>query len=308
MNCEQARNQLPLLLYGELAFDEEEALEQHIEACPSCRAEAERERVLHELADAALIEPGGFDLAHCRRRLRTAVSQTRKVPLWSRALDWLGLRVAGRPLYTAARLAGAVALLAVGFVGSRYYERSLNGGALAELRSRAEPVTARVRYVEPDPAGGVQIVVDETRQRILTGRLEDDAIQRLLLDAARDPADPGLRAESVDILKNRCDTPEVREALLYALEHDENAGVRLKALEGLKSFGRDPETRRSLARVLLNDTNPGVRTQAIDLLVEQRQPDLAGVLQQLLRKENNSYVRERSQRTLREMNASTEIF
>ena len=308
MNCELARNQIPLLLYGELTFDEEEIIEQHLQACSSCRAEAENERKLHQLVDAGQIEPEGFDLAHCRRRLRAAISGTGRISRWNRILDWVGVRVAGRPLYTAARLAGAAALLAMGFIGAQYYERSLNSGALAELRSRAEPVTARVRYVEPDPAGGVQIVVDETRQRVLTGRLEDDSIRRLLLDAARDPADPGLRAESVDILKDNCETPEVREALLYVLQHDENPGVHLKALEGLKALTREPATRRALAKVLLNDNNPGVRTQAIDLLVEQRQPELAGVLQQLLRKEDNSYVRERSQRALREMNASTEIF
>ena len=33
MICEAVVKQLPLLLYGELTFDEEEAVHQHLEAC-----------------------------------------------------------------------------------------------------------------------------------------------------------------------------------------------------------------------------------------------------------------------------------
>jgi hypothetical protein len=47
---------------------------------------------------------------------------------------------------------------------------------------------------------------------------------------------------------------------------------------------------------------------AVDLLIQRRQQDLVGVLQQLLRQEKNDYIRERSTRTLREMRASVETF
>ena len=63
-----------------------------------------------------------------------------------------------------------------------------------------------------------------------------------------------------------------------------------------------------LATVLLNDDNPGVRTQAIDLLVQSKEPDVAGVLQELVRREDNNYVRSRSQRALNEMKASVGTF
>ena len=39
MNCDTAAKQLPLMLYGELTFDEEELLQQHLESCGSCRSE-----------------------------------------------------------------------------------------------------------------------------------------------------------------------------------------------------------------------------------------------------------------------------
>ena len=38
-----------------------------------------------------------------------------------------------------------------------------------------DPVASRVRYVEPEGAGKVQIIVEETRQKTLSGTLGDDA-------------------------------------------------------------------------------------------------------------------------------------
>jgi len=84
--------------------------------------------------------------------------------------------------------------------------------------------------------------------------------------------------------------------------------VRLKALEGLKTFVWEAETRKALAQALLTDDSPSVRTMAVDVLVQGKQQDVVGVLQQLLRKENNDYIRERSTRALREMRASVETF
>jgi HEAT repeat protein len=112
----------------------------------------------------------------------------------------------------------------------------------------------------------------------------------------------------MDLLKDQSETKEVRRALLAALQHDTNPGVRLKALEGLRGNASDAETRRVLAQVLLKDENPGVRTQAIDLLTGQSEPDMVGVLQELVSREENNYVRLKCQKALREMNASVETF
>jgi hypothetical protein len=66
--------------------------------------------------------------------------------------------------------------------------------------------------------------------------------------------------------------------------------------------------RRALSRAVLSDDNPGVRTQAIDLLVQKREPAMAGVLQEVLRKEDNTYIRLRCQTVLHEMRASEDTF
>jgi len=183
--------------------------------------------------------------------------------------------------------AGAMALLTLGFFGARLAPSS--GGAFNAM-SLTNPAASRVRYVETAPNGRVQIVLDETRQRTITGALDDQNIRALLLSAAKDPADPGLRVETVDILNSRAQAADVRGALLFALRHDQNAGVRLKALEGLKAFATQPEVRTALAEVLLNDENPGLRTQAIDLLtadsVQGLDRQIVGTLQELMRTES----------------------
>jgi hypothetical protein len=205
-----------------------------------------------------------------------------------------------------AQVAGAAVMLALGFVTARVAPNSLLGNF--HSAGLVDPATSRVRYVEPTSPGQVQIVIDETRQRVLSGSLEDQSIQRLLLTAAKDPSDAGLRVESVDLLKNNSQSAEIRKALVYALQHDSNAGVRLKALDGLKEFAGDPETRQALTGVLLKDDNPGVRTQVIDLLVKEHTDTMVGVLQELMAKEDNSYIRMRCQKLLQEMNASVETY
>jgi hypothetical protein len=180
-----------------------------------------------------------------------------------------------------------------------------------------EPSASRVRYVEPESDGRVHIVLDETRQRIVSGALGDQKIQVLLLSAVKDPADPGLRAETVGILNGNAQSSEVRNALVFALLHDQNAGVRFKAMEGLKPFAQESDVRLALTQVLLSDANPGLRTQAIDLLTKglnQDSPALSydrqviGAMQELMQRENNSYVRQRCKTALESVKASTETY
>jgi hypothetical protein len=256
-----------------------------------------------------LISQGEADLppgllARCRRDLALRIEQeaapSRRFALSNIWRNW----VISPPMWL--RPVGALAMLAVGFFAARVVPEN---SAFAVLTGESQaPAVARVRLVNPGAAGRVRVLYEEIRQKELTGSIQEDKIRNLLLSAAADPADPGLRVETMDLLKNHCDRVEVRQALLHALRRDPNSGVRLKALEGLKPYSRDLETRQALAQVLLTDDNPGVRTQAIDLLVQSKEPEIAGVLQELLRREDNNYVRSRSQKALSEMKASIGTF
>ncbi len=303
MSCEQVRTRLSLYLYGELSFDEEEALEQHLDVCEDCRRALDSEKNWHSAVNLQEAEPAPELLVDCRKRLehRLAVESGSLKP----ASRWAWLRRFGSSAYL--RPAGALALLAVGFMAARI-TMPQQPGMYHPGASPAGPVATRVRWVQPDPSGGVKITLDETRQHTLSGNLENEAIQRLLVSAVRDSSDPGLRVDSVNILTPHAESAEVRRVLLRALRQDPNSGVRLKAIEGLKSFAGDAEVRDTLAKVLLEDDNPTIRTVAIDLLVKHAEADMAGVLQEALRRDNNDYVRLRCERALRDMNASIGTF
>ena len=296
--CEQVRENLSLMLYGELPFTEEEAVQSHLADCADCRAAWVAEQHWHEELAVATVEPPAGLLVQCRQRLRATLPETPargRLALWFSNLNW-GLT---------AKPALGLALVALGYFGARF---PLFTGAGANLAAGA----ARVRFVEADAAGNVRIVVDETQPRIVTGRADDPEVRRWLLAAAREAGDPGLRAETVALLQGGAEVLDVRRALVAALESDPNAGVRLKAIEGLRLHASEPSTRQALMRVLNADDNPGIRSQAIDLLTEGApralDAQMVGMLQQLMRREENVYVRQRCEKALRMANASAEIF
>jgi hypothetical protein len=291
MSCEEIKDQMPLFLYGELSFDEEEAFERHLAGCAGCRRELARVRNLHDLVAEAVLTPSLPMLAECRRELRSqtigvgALARNRFLPgrfFWLQSL-------------------AAAAMLVIGFFTAKLpvFNSQYNLAAVS---------ASRVRDIESDRDGGVQIVLDETRQRVLSGRLDDANIRALMISASREQSDPGLRAESVDLLKSRCSSRDVREALLQALQHDNNSGVRLKALEGLRPYAAQPEVRKALSYALLSDDTPAIRTQAIDLLMSSHSGDVVGVLQKLMEKEQDNYIRLRTIKALHEMNASAGTF
>jgi hypothetical protein len=306
MKCEDARKSLPLFLYGELSFEDEERLEVHVDECDACRAALAREKVLFQALDDAEMAPSLELLAECRAQLRESLSHAapEHVSFWDKIREGFTIHFHFAP--GIAQPVGALAMLAIGFFAARMTPASFLGSF--HSAGLVDPGSSRVRYVEPMGSGKVQIVVDETTQRVLSGTLEDQSIQRLLLTAAKDPSDAGLRVESVNLLKSQPQSTEVRRALLYAVQHDSNAGVRLKALDGLKDFADDPETRQTLTEVLLKDDCPGVRTQVIDLLIQHHADSMVGVFQEVMGKEQNGYIRMRCQRALHDMNASAETY
>ena len=305
MNCESVAGQLALMLYGELSFDEEELLQQHLDACEACRSEFVAMQRLHTELDLREIPVDSNLLTSCRRTLRISVAQiaherASRGDLLTSVRGWFNSAF----LAGAWKPASAALLLAAGFFLGRVTPQD-------KLRPIpvSEPIAQRVRYLSPvEKDGKVQIVLEEVRERTLSGEIADSKIRNYVLTAAREAQDPGMRVESVELLKPDVASQDVRRALIYALQNDPNPGVRLKALEGLRAAAHEPETRRALSHVVLADDNPGIRTQAIDLLVEKKEPSMVGVLQELMERENNTYVRMKCQKALREMKASVETF
>ncbi|MEI9813001.1 MAG: zf-HC2 domain-containing protein [Acidobacteriota bacterium] len=159
-NCTGVRAQLPLLLYGELSFDEEETVESHLDVCVECRKALEQERVLSAAYDQVSVEPSPALLRECRENLFTRL-ETEPVfqhssSLWERFLASFTIPVSLRP-------AGAVAMLVVGFMGARLApgvlpglgnSSSIESMDLANFGGRARPFRAAFfRWPHPHRVG-----------------------------------------------------------------------------------------------------------------------------------------------------------
>ena len=330
-DCVSVREQLPFLLYGELNFDEEEVVESHLDGCEDCRSALERERELSAAFDQVAVEPSPALLRASREGLAArlkmepapAGAAAREPEMvhgwWDKFVDLITMPSS---LFGPAgmRPAGAVALLAVGFLGARMAPDVLPSVGGWNAASLADVGSARIRSVQPSSDGTVHIVLDETRQREIDGALGDAEVRALLLAATRNPVD-GVRSDIVALLTREAEAADVRNALVYTIRNDQNAGVRLKALDGLQPFIAEDEVRGALTDVLASDANPAMRIRAIDLLVEglseqqdARQAEVVdrrmiGVLQELInRQEENPYMRERCLRALELVKASAELF
>ena len=313
MTCDSVSKLIPLYFYAELTPDEEDRVEEHLHECRACAREMERQRSLAAAADTLAAEPPPRLLSECRADLMAAIQggAPRREPSkgpWTLFLEALGATFAG-----AVRLrqpAGAMALIALGFLSARFLgvtpAHSVSGLMTAGLAS-ADEVFSTVRSVQPDRAGHVQIAFDETRRKVVSGSMEDPNIRHLLL-AGVNEENAAVRVESVDLLKGQAAAAEVRDALLNRVVADPNDGVRLHALEGLKPFIDDPTVRKTLAQVLLADRNDAVRMQVVDLLIARRDDSTVGVLQSVMQREENNYVRLKCEKALKAMNASIGTF
>ncbi len=74
-NCEKARGQFALLLYGELSFDEEERVESHLDGCAECRGALGRQKALHDALDGVAVTPSPALLSRCREDLTQLLEQ-----------------------------------------------------------------------------------------------------------------------------------------------------------------------------------------------------------------------------------------
>jgi hypothetical protein len=304
MSCTNVALELPLYVYGELSQEEEERLEGHLATCEGCSAELERVRVLSRELSAAEAPVSEELLNRCRVDLDRTLRQERAAKAIPRQ-SWLGHLRDLMHLHIGFRIpAGALALIAVGFIAGKFAPLGFAPLGMGSATGSQQAGIVSVRSVEPDATGKVRIAFDNVSQKTISGSPDDPAIRALLLASLKDQSNPGVRVETTGIMKDHAADADVRSALLDAVQHDPNVGVRINAVEGLKQYGGEPDVRKAMTQVLLNDVNPGVRMKAIDLLTAHKDQSIVGPLQNAMQKEDNSYVRMRMTDALREMNAS----
>ena len=304
MNCDWVKQNVALYVYDEMPDDQRHELERHVERCESCAVELGAFRAFrHALNTVQPPEPSPNLLAASRMRLSEMLEDAEQHRGWRRftfdLAGWL----------QQAKLAPAMvlALLMVGFVGGGIAgwqtTRNLAPADLrgAEVKQASEASIAGIRAITQDPSSNsVRIKYDTLQPQTMTGSLDDPRIQQLLLYAARNNTNSGVRMDSVDILTQKPDDQAVRRSLMFSLRYDNNPGVRLKALDGLRDYVKtDTRVRDAVLSALLNDSNAGVRSMAISLLQPVKADgSVRQVLKHLADTDKNQFIRSESRRVL----------
>ncbi len=307
MKCEWVRENITLHVYGELADDARYELEQHVARCADCAAELKAEQDFHALlAQQRAEEPTPNLLAASRMRLQEALETAEQGRFWNRlAFDpanWL------RQMRFSPALASAILIL--GFAGGlgtsyRVFAHPPQGSPAAVTPATpAEASITGIRSITQEPGSNkIDIKYDTVSTLETQGSMNDQRIQQLLLFAARNNYNSGVRMDSVDLLTQKPDVSQVREALIYSLRYDTNPGVRLKCLDGLGTFVKDDvRVRDAVLEALVSDSNPGVRTEALRM-IEPVKADgsVRGVLMTLAAKDQSLYIKSQARTMLAQL-------
>jgi len=307
MKCDWVKENVLLYVYNELPDDARYELEQHLARCTDCAAELKTTRKFHAvLSELQVEEPSPNLVASSRMRLQEALETTSQGGFWQRLVFdpamWL------RQMRVSPALSAAIFI--IGFasgIGATY--KIVNGGAagaisVPALSAPSESSVAGIQSISQDPGSNqISIKYNTLSTQEAQGSLNDQRIQQLLLFAARNNYNSGVRMDSVDLLTQQPNGTHVREALIYALRYDSNPGVRLKALGGLGNYVKsDPRVRDAVLEGLMNDSNPGVRTEALHLLEPVRADgSVRAVLQGLAESDKNQYIKAQARNMLAQM-------
>jgi len=306
MNCDWVKANITLYVYDELADDSRFELEQHVSRCADCAAELKSVGEFRSTMSALpQLEPSPNLLTAARMRLQESLETTEQ----HRGLRLLDPMMWLRQLRFQPALAAVLLILGfAGGVGATWQVARNSGGG----QSGGSPVTnpavlpqeasiAGIRQITQEPGTNkVAITYDTTVPQKVEGSLNDQRIQQLLLFAARNNGNSGLREDAVNQLSQKPEDQRIRESLKASLLFDSNPGVRLKALEALSPYVQsDVTVRDAILEALQNDSNPGVRAEALHYLQPVRvDGSVRMVLQRLSREDKSDYIRRQSSRIL----------
>ena len=301
MNCDWIKENVGLYLYQELSDGDRHEFEQHVERCPKCAAMVAQERQFQDAMSLLPVEePSPNMLTAARMRLQESL-ETAEQSRWHRwTFDLAGWM---RQMRFAPAL--ALSLLIVGFASGVMVtwrmRPPITPGTSGSTQVPTEANIYGIQSITQDPQSNkIQITYNTLQPAQTQGSLDDPKIQQLLLYAARNNYNSGVRVDSVNLLAQKPEDQQAREALLFALRYDKNPGVRLKALDALGPYvSTDTHVRDAVLEALMGDANPGVRTRAITLLQPVRgDSSVRGVLQKLAQDDKNTFIRTESQRVL----------
>lgn len=335
IDCAQMEDLCVLFVCDELAASDRAAVEAHAKSCTRCADVLAREQAIEQLLAHPVRrqEPSDILLAQCRSELAEALddaTQERSRPTWLEAfrpLRWLGQSFVGHPAWSAALL--VLFGVALG-VTSSYWSPGLSGSQAGAVKP-VYTVSSRPRLSDQDlqrmsldrisygpDSGtgqpGVVLHVTTEKPFELVGSSDDTEVMRVLMFVVANGQrfDPGVRLDSLEVLRTRTEDSDVRKTLCAAARRDTNPGVRLRALEALTDAAIDDQVRQTLLDALTLDDNPGVRVEAITLLSKGVRamsgqsgtpvdPQVLKVLRDRMERDPSNYVRMQSAAAIRDL-------
>jgi hypothetical protein len=317
MTCSEIQADLSLYLYGELEFAAEELIEVHLNECAFCQMALNREKEWHAALNRQQRDVRPEWLAECRKELwqQIADEPTTMAHARHRFAEWARTFFDVRFTSRSYRVAGVSFLLMVGFAAGRLFNGVAQRGIQGDLDAAGlvQPTVTRVQQISAAPDNRVRIVLQQMQVREITGSRNDDEVRQLLVGAAHESLDPGVRMDSVDMLAGQGGS-EIRDALVSAIRNDPNAAVRVKAIDSLRKFPGDSVTREALEYALAHDADAGVRTEAMDVLIPsqgnlQVTPQLIEIMSNVMHSpETDEYVRWRCQQILNHQSSSNDVY
>ena len=306
MNCDWVKANVIFYAYDELPDDERYELEQHVGRCGQCAAELKAiGNFKITMSSVAVPEPTPNLLAASRMRLQEALETAEPLRGWRRwilepALWFRQIKLAP---------AAVALLLMIGFGGgaATTYQLVGKGGPVVPPQGSPKPAPAvsasiiGIRGIISQPGSDqVDIKYDTLVPQNISGSLDDPRIRQLLLYAARNNPNSGVRVDSVDLLAQKPEDERIRQVLIYALRNDTNPGVRLKALEALGPYVKgDMRVRDAILEALAHDSNPGVRTEGIELMKTVRaDASVRQILEHLAAQDKDESIRNQSRSIL----------
>jgi len=306
MKCEWVKENIVLHVYGELADDARHELEQHVARCADCALELKAEQQFHALlSQDRAVEPSPNLLAASRMRLQEALETAKQGSFFSRLAwdpaNWL------RQVRFSPALASVILILGfAGGIGTTYKLYShgpQSPGPQAPQPTNDAAVTGIDSITPEQGSNQITIKYNTTSTQEVQGSLNDQRIQQLLLYAARNNYNSGVRMDSVGLMTQNPSDTHFRDALIYALQYDSNPGVRFKALDALGPYVKqDTRVRDAMLRALVNDANPGVRTEALRMLEPVKADgSVRGVLMTLAAKDSSTYIKSQARTLLAQL-------
>jgi hypothetical protein len=344
VQCAEFEELAMLYAAGELGDEERAAADAHARECAACAATLGNELAWRDAWAAKEPASDKLDrsellLAQCRSELAetlddagvgstTGGGKNSWRSWFSSSRPWAGWAAAFRhalafhPGWSTAVLLIAGAL--GGTVGRTWYRaislplpgKPVMTVSAAPRLSQQELETMGVSGIRWEPQDGatparVELQLRSERPVTVQGSADDSEIRRVLTYVLGhgQKFDPGVRLDSLEILRTHVADPEVRAALCEAAVRDSDPAVRLKALEVLRGLGGDSLVQQAMLGALAEDDNSGVRIEAVNALLASLgdedfgnshraapnggllDPESLGILRDRAHNDPNSYVR-----------------